>query len=248
MKQYLSYQSVGFGQFQNLTVDPKLSMRMMTLFEKYNFLFVPTVEYTLPEMKPNDRFNLVNSDTGLEVRFGLNRIEVIQNIIFKNAKDNDLYMPKIDEFIKKVMEIYDILFETMGIKINRVSLIVRYINTEVNATDYFKNMVKIPTSYSSSNISECNFTIMKQEKLDTIGEQVNIGTQMIKTGGDISNQKTGQIYQFEGLLYFIDINTLQENFSYNRINKQFLAKFFNTANDYQKNMINEYEKGSINEK
>lgn len=232
MKGYIRCNATFFGNYSGFPIDSNNIMIMMT--ELKEFEVIPSVHDeiqfeiidNIPKQRPTKNYQLISLKEKFRVSITTSNIIIQADI---NVNDNKISNTDVDIFFNNVKKVYSLLYKIMGVKANRISLVTTYLSEDNNSQ--FETHA-IPDEYfKGKNVFEWNVrsTIRDCVNLSGKEESINVVSSVSKTKGMFGiTVPFPNNYEFEGVVYDIDINTIPENLN-NRIDDKFSNEFYDYA-------------------
>jgi hypothetical protein len=234
----LKYQVVLFGSYEDIAPNPETIKYFIEKFSDKGL--IPT---TFQELSPNgviNRFSLASSDGKWLIEFSSNRIDI--NKTNKDIGVTDI--GEINQFIVEIQEIVGIINEKFPKKHNRLSLITRYLFSEMDDKTMSSIYTKLNNTielYKKHPIADWNNRAVSRVayNIGDVSELFNIISEVKRTIGNHSfNSKIQKIDRVE---LMFDLNTYQGNTDY-RFDLNSVNMFLNTVTEIESNLKENYIK------
>ncbi len=204
----LRFQVVLYGNYDDISPAPENIIALMKAFSFLNLIPTTIQEFIPPNPNPVNRLSFKSSDEVWGIQFGGNRID-IEHL---NQNIGVVSMLAIDNFIKDVKIIIDIISTQFPRKHNRMALVTRYLLPEMEESKFKKSFLKLSNPipyYSDKDAVDWNSRIVSRVpvKIGEHDETLNVICQVNRLTGNMKSNST--LEPVDRIELHIDLNTYQ---------------------------------------
>ena len=234
----LRFQVVLFGNFDDITPNPKTIKYFLESYEGRNLIPNRFQEVNIDAVSEtgstNNRLCLTSGDRSWDIRFGFDRMAAI----LTNANIGVTAMEDRDSFIKSFSDIYSKFNSSFPRKVKRIGFVCQHLLSDVSVDDIVGKVNNSTAFYQETASVEFNNQVVSRTSIRIPEEElINVSSELrwIKTNFKIENKD--QV--FEGLFYATDINTIPENVEY-RLDEEGIASFLSESTKITARINDEY--------
>ena len=234
----LRFQVVLFGNFDDITPNPKTIKYFLESYEGRNLIPNRFQEVNIDAVSEtgstNNRLCLTSGDRSWDIRFGFDRMAAI----LTNANIGVTAMEDRDSFIKSFSDIYSKFNSRFPRKVKRIGFVCQHLLSDVSVDDIVGKVNNSTAFYQETASVEFNNQVVSRTSIRIPEEElINVSSELrwIKTNFKIENKD--QV--FEGLFYATDINTIPENVEY-RLDEEGIASFLSESTKITARINDEY--------
>ncbi len=235
----LSYQAVVFGDFSSITTSGdviKILLDELSIYSMIPTTFDEIKVFPDGRQQQSQRISFTNNETGFVILFGLDKLDIIQQMTDENGTNID----NIVNFIEKVEKILtSVSSKFPKTKLfNRLALVSSYfMNVDLikHKNEIYKNLINDPFNQDSK---EWSLRIVHNSDSKSFDEIINNIITIDRIQGQMSNQN--KIKEFDDIKVSMDINTDDKTSSL-RFNIENAFSFFKEAIVLHDNTLSKIE-------
>ncbi|MDR1089536.1 MAG: hypothetical protein LBL79_00535 [Prevotella sp.] len=231
------YQAVAF--VPSIEASPNNMSQLMGLFADKGLVPTTYQEVAIAPLpsQPQLRFSLQSPNNEWNIRFGINRIDVLKNAI--NGKGDNI--GSIEQFCSDASDIFTKIYSKHPQKANRLGLSSNVLleeMTDEKLNDVYNKLFNPIKLYSDNKPLEWNSRVNSriQKEVNSVNEQINFISEINRASGLLNIDQ--KLVPIDRIAINLDINTIPNNIE-NRFGEAEVVDFYKSVFAWHNELLNE---------
>ncbi|UYQ93958.1 hypothetical protein MKQ68_02470 [Chitinophaga horti] len=235
--QNIRYQVALFGSYEDITPSLDNIQYFLDAFKDKGLLpsYYSEIRHGENQFGQNaNRFQLISTDRGVQIIFGVERIDIYQT----NVNVGTMEMPDKSTFIKETIEMIARINSKFNKTHKRIGFVTQTAITSIDLRSFTDKALNTLPFLKQKPPVECVHKIVVRDTINIPAtERLNISVESLWQKAMM--RKNNQDVMVDGLLTIVDINTHQDNHGY-RFSQENIVSFLEQVLTTEEKIVSEH--------